>query len=105
MAADELSLGDPYTVPTRHWHRLADGRVQCDVCPRACKLREGQRGLCFVRGRVADQVVLASYGRSSGFCVDPIEKANGSPKLKAITASHTKFQRVPRRLHNLGSPL
>ena len=74
MAADELSLGDPYTVPTRHWHRLADGRVQCDVCPRACKLREGQRGLCFVRGRVADQVVLASYGRSSGFCVDPIEK-------------------------------
>jgi pyruvate formate lyase activating enzyme len=74
VAADELSLGDPYTVPTRHWHRLADGRVQCDVCPRACKLREGQRGLCFVRGRVADQVVLASYGRSSGFCVDPIEK-------------------------------
>jgi pyruvate formate lyase activating enzyme len=74
VAADELSLRDPYTVPTRYWHRLADGRIQCDVCPRACKLHEGQRGLCFVRGRVADQVVLASYGRSSGFCVDPIEK-------------------------------
>ena len=74
MAADELSLGDPHTVPTRHWHRLTDGRIQCDVCPRACRLHEGQRGLCFVRGRVADQVVLASYGRSSGFCVDPIEK-------------------------------
>ena len=73
-AADTLSLADPYTVPTAHWHALADGRIQCDVCPRACKLREGQRGLCFVRGRVADQVVLASYGRSSGFCVDPIEK-------------------------------
>ena len=62
------------TVPTTYWHALPDGRVQCDVCPRACKLHEGQRGLCFVRGRVADQVVLASYGRSSGFCVDPIEK-------------------------------
>src|SRR3954467_4515277 len=71
---DDVSLADPHTVPTRFWHPLADGRVQCDVCPRACRLREGQRGLCFVRGRVADQVVLTSYGRSSGFCVDPIEK-------------------------------
>jgi pyruvate formate lyase activating enzyme len=74
VAAEGLSLRDPYTVPTRHWHRLADGRVQCDVCPRACKLHEGQRGLCFVRGRIDGQVVMASYGRSSGFCVDPIEK-------------------------------
>jgi pyruvate formate lyase activating enzyme len=69
-----LSLADPHTVSTSHWHRLDDGRVQCDVCPRACRLHEGQRGLCFVRGRVDDQIVLASYGRSSGFCVDPIEK-------------------------------
>jgi pyruvate formate lyase activating enzyme len=61
-------------VPTRYWHRLEDGRIQCDVCPRTCKLREGQRGLCFVRAREGDQVVLTTYGRSSGFCVDPIEK-------------------------------
>ena len=73
-ASDVLSLDDPYTVPTNHWHDLPDGRIQCDVCPRNCRLREGQRGLCFVRGRVDDQIVLASYGRSSGFCVDPIEK-------------------------------
>ena len=61
-------------VPTKYWHRLEDGRVQCDVCPRFCTLREGQRGLCFVRAREGDQVVLTTYGRSSGFCVDPIEK-------------------------------
>src|SRR3712207_284833 len=73
MTAD-ISLDDPYTVPGRFWHRLDDGRVQCDVCPRECRLHEGQRGLCFVRGRVDDQVVLTSHGRSSGFCVDPIEK-------------------------------
>ncbi|MBS2014466.1 MAG: AmmeMemoRadiSam system radical SAM enzyme [Deltaproteobacteria bacterium] len=73
MAA-EMSLADPYTIPTDHWHELDDGRIQCDVCPRACKLREGQRGVCFVRGRIDDQVVLTTYGRSSGFCVDPIEK-------------------------------
>jgi pyruvate formate lyase activating enzyme len=62
------------TVATRYWHALPDGRVQCDVCPRACKLREGQRGLCFVRAREGDEIVLTTYGRSSGFCVDPIEK-------------------------------
>ena len=71
---DDVSLADPHTVPTRCWHRLDDGRVQCDVCPRACRLHEGQRGLCFVRARVNDQVVLTSYGRSSGFCLDPVEK-------------------------------
>jgi pyruvate formate lyase activating enzyme len=70
----DLSLTDPHTVPARFWHRLDDGRVQCDVCPRACRLHEGQRGLCFVRARAGGQVVLTSYGRSSGFCVDPVEK-------------------------------
>ncbi len=89
---DRLSLSDEYTVSTGYWHELPDGRIQCDVCPRACKLREGQRGLCFVRGRVDDRIVLASYGRSSGFCVDPIEKKPlnhflpGSPVLSFGTA-------------------
>jgi pyruvate formate lyase activating enzyme len=62
-------------VPTRYWHRLPDGRTQCDVCPRFCKLRPGQRGLCFVRAAdPAGEIVLTTWGRSSGFCVDPIEK-------------------------------
>jgi len=79
-------------VPGRYWHRLEDGRVQCDLCPRACKLNEGQRGLCFVRGRLGDGMVLATYGRSSGFCVDPIEKKPlnhflpGTPVLSFGTA-------------------
>ncbi len=60
--------------PGRWWHRLADGRIQCDLCPRDCRLHEGQRGLCFVRKREGDAMVLTTYGRSSGFCVDPIEK-------------------------------
>ena len=60
--------------PTQYWHRLEDGRVQCDLCPRFCQLHEGQRGLCFVRARHEDQIVLTTYGRSSGFCIDPIEK-------------------------------
>jgi pyruvate formate lyase activating enzyme len=77
---------------TKYWHRLDDGRLQCDVCPRFCKLRDGQRGLCFVRGRAADEIVLTTYGRSSGFCVDPIEKKPlnhflpGTPVLSFGTA-------------------
>ena len=60
--------------PGRWWHKLDDGRIQCDLCPRDCKLHEGQRGACFVRARKDDAMVLTTYGRSSGFCVDPIEK-------------------------------
>jgi pyruvate formate lyase activating enzyme len=69
-----LNAGLKTVVTTRYWHRLDDGRVQCDVCPRACKLHEGQRGLCFVRGCGDGEIRLFSYGRSSGFCVDPVEK-------------------------------
>jgi pyruvate formate lyase activating enzyme len=61
-------------VTTRYWHTLDDGRVQCDLCPRFCKLHEGQRGLCFVRQNLQQQIVMTSYGRSSGFAIDPIEK-------------------------------
>jgi len=60
--------------PGRWWHRLDDGRIQCDLCPRDCKLHEGQRGACFVRQRVGDAMMLTTYGRSSGFCIDPVEK-------------------------------
>jgi pyruvate formate lyase activating enzyme len=60
--------------PARWWHLLPDGRMQCDLCPRDCRLHEGQRGACFVRQRVGDRMVLTTYGRSSGFCIDPIEK-------------------------------
>jgi pyruvate formate lyase activating enzyme len=61
-------------VDARWWHKLEDGRIQCDLCPRDCRLHDGQRGLCFVRAREGDKMVLTTYGRSSGFCVDPIEK-------------------------------
>ena len=66
--------GGATTVPGLYWHRLEDGRVQCDLCPRLCRLRDGQRGMCFVRKCEGGAMVLTSYGRSSGFCVDPIEK-------------------------------
>jgi pyruvate formate lyase activating enzyme len=60
--------------PARWWHALPDGRLQCDLCPRDCRLKDGQRGFCFVRQRSGERLVLTTWGRSSGFCVDPIEK-------------------------------
>ncbi len=59
---------------TKWWRRLDDGRILCYLCPRECKIGEGKRGFCFVRANVKDQLVLTTYGRSSGFCIDPIEK-------------------------------
>ena len=60
--------------PARWWVRGDDGRIVCELCPRNCTLREGQRAFCFVRKVQDGQMVLTSYGRSTGFCIDPIEK-------------------------------
>jgi len=69
------SLKTPASAhPARWWHPIAEGRIQCDLCPRDCKLHQGQRGACFVRQNIAGEMVLTTYGRSSGFCIDPIEK-------------------------------
>ncbi len=79
-------------VPARYWSRLPDGQIECEVCPRRCRLRDGQRGLCFVRARQGDGLVLTTYGRSSGYCIDPIEKKPlnhflpGTPVLSFGTA-------------------
>jgi pyruvate formate lyase activating enzyme len=62
------------TYEGRWWHMLEDGRMQCDLCPRDCRLHDGQRGACFVRQRSGERMLLTTYGRSSGFCIDPIEK-------------------------------
>lgn len=92
--SDGVSLQDDVIkgVPARHWAVLADGRIQCDVCPRECRLKDGQRGLCFVRARRGDELVLTTYGRASGYCIDPIEKKPlnhflpGTPVLSFGTA-------------------
>ncbi|NJD34342.1 MAG: AmmeMemoRadiSam system radical SAM enzyme, partial [Betaproteobacteria bacterium] len=67
-------IGPDQRHPAKYWHMQNDGRIQCDLCPRDCKLHEGQRGACFVRGRIENRMVLTTWGRSSGFCIDPIEK-------------------------------
>ena len=88
----QTTMNLPTGFPAKYWHKLDDGRIQCDLCPRFCKLQEEQQGLCFVRERRQGQIVLTTYGRSSGFCVDPIEKKPlnhflpGTPVLSFGTA-------------------
>ena len=64
----------PGVVHGEWWHLDEDGRLACDLCPRDCRLHEGQRGFCYVREASGGEILLTSYGRASGFCIDPIEK-------------------------------
>ncbi|MBU0456205.1 MAG: AmmeMemoRadiSam system radical SAM enzyme [Pseudomonadota bacterium] len=85
-------LSPPKYFPTKYWQTLSDGRIQCDLCPHHCRLKNGQKGVCFVRECQDNAVVLTTYGRSSGFCIDPIEKKPlyhflpGTPVLSFGTA-------------------
>ena len=67
-------LRDDGTLPGGWWHDVEDGRMVCDLCPRECKLKPGDRGFCFVRQNRDGEMVLTTYGKSTGFCIDPIEK-------------------------------
>jgi len=88
----EEYMTDRHDNTARYWQAEPDGRLRCDLCPRFCKLRPGQRGMCFVRKREGQRIVLDTYGRSSGFCIDPIEKKPlnhflpGTPVLSFGTA-------------------
>lgn len=79
-------------MEARYWHLLDNGRIACDLCPRACALTDGQRGLCFVRQRRGEALHLTTFGRTTGFCIDPIEKKPlnhfhpGTPTLSFGTA-------------------
>ena len=81
-------------VETRWWHfdRQTPGKVICTLCPRECHIPEHSRGFCFVRANEGGKLVLTTYGRSTGFCIDPIEKKPlnhflpGTPVLSFGTA-------------------
>jgi len=58
----------------RWWSREADGRILCTLCPRLCRIGEGQAGFCFIRQVKDGELVTLGYGRTTGFAVDPVEK-------------------------------
>ena len=58
----------------RYWIPEKDGRVVCTLCPRGCRLAPGQRGACYGRINASGRMELETWGRASGFCIDPVEK-------------------------------
>ncbi len=74
MREEHIDPTAPGYEPGRWEHTLDDGRIQCDLCPRYCRLHDGQRGFCFVRQRIGERIYSTSYGKATGFCIDPIEK-------------------------------
>jgi hypothetical protein len=91
----------------RFWHWLDDGRIQCDLCPRFCKLHEEQRGLCFVRARRSDRMVLTTYGRSSWKMLDrpstpaaiPVRHRASRAELDFAMSTRAMFVTRPARVH------
>ncbi len=58
----------------RDWEPEAGGKVHCTLCPRECRIGEGQDGFCYIRQNRGGRLVTQGYARSTGFAVDPIEK-------------------------------
>jgi len=67
-------MNKPGHYPARYWHKIDDNHIQCNLCPRKCILKNEQRGFCYVRQNLNGQLILTTYGYSSGFCIDPVEK-------------------------------
>ena len=102
-------MDEPISIAERHpakyWHRLDDGRIQCDLCPRDCKLHEGQRGACFVRGRVGEAMVLTTYGAFLGFLRRPDREKTAQPFLSGqqrVLVRHRGLQPRLQILPELG---
>ena len=100
MARNVTSPPDPRPGPDGvkaggWWHEAKQSdHVVCDLCPRGCVLGEGARGFCFVRQNLGGQMVSTTYGRSTGFCVDPIEKAAQSflSRFAGLAVRHGRLQ-------------
>ncbi len=56
------------------WETQEDGRILCTLCPRYCKIGEGQAGFCYIRKNIDGKLYSLGYGKSAGFAIDPIEK-------------------------------
>lgn len=48
--------------------------AECSICPRRCKLNEGQIGFCKARACIDGVVRPINYGKITSIALDPIEK-------------------------------
>jgi pyruvate formate lyase activating enzyme len=55
-------------------YKNVNDRLECQLCPRFCKIAKGRTGICGVRKNTGTKVELQTYGVLSGYSLDPIEK-------------------------------
>ncbi len=88
---ESASVSNPAAHQARWWELAPDGRVHCFLCPRHCRLRDGQAGFCSIRANRDGRLRLLTYGAPAAVHVDPIEKKPlyhflpGSPVLSLGT--------------------
>ena len=61
-------------VLAKWWESTDNNKILCTLCPRYCKIGEGQPGFCFIRQNIDGKLYSIGYGKPTGFAVDPIEK-------------------------------
>jgi pyruvate formate lyase activating enzyme len=86
--------------PAAFFSKLPQNIVQCQLCPRNCEVRDGDRGECGVRENRQGEYYTLVYGNPGAVHVDPVEKKPlfhvlpGSDSFSIATAGcnlHCKF--------------
>ncbi len=61
-------------VEAKWWEPVENEKILCTLCPRYCKIGDGQPGFCYIRQNHNGKLYTLGYARPSGFAIDPIEK-------------------------------
>ena len=61
-------------VVAKWWEPVEKDKILCTLCPRYCKIGEGQPGFCYIRQNHEGKLYTTGYGHPTGFAIDPIEK-------------------------------
>ncbi len=73
MSSPALATEKQQGAPARWW-RPEGEKALCYLCPRYCKIGEGQSGFCFIRANHGGELRSLGYGRPAAIQIDPIEK-------------------------------
>jgi pyruvate formate lyase activating enzyme len=60
--------------PARWYKKLEEGRVECKLCPRKCRVADRERGACGVRENRGGEYYTLVHSRPCTLHLDPIEK-------------------------------
>jgi len=66
--------GNLSQVEARYYKKLPDREIECELCPRACRLGDKERGYCGVRENQGGTYYTLVYGKACSVNIDPIEK-------------------------------